>query len=138
MHVHERRPRLLKGDVVAWVEVLLFRCQRVGCRAVWRILPVFLARHLPRTWTCVGIGVGLNRSNVPTRTRRRWRERLRHPAAVLRVLLARSGISGVVNRVLQLRHEATRGELVEVFGGLSKLAEISMLIHHLCPGVRLM
>ena len=54
-------------------------------RAVWRVLPAFLARHLWRAWSTVAEALTPeteNRSSVPAPTRTRWRTRLRERAVV--------------------------------------------------------
>lgn len=129
----------VRGD--GWIEILIFRCAEPVCQAIWRLLPHFLARHLWRRWTLVGIVLttdGAGRHAVPERTKRRWRERLARSAAVLIALLGRSGRDEHVGRIEALGHNATRGELAVAFGGLSALAELAALIHHHEPGVRLM
>lgn len=134
LHVHDRRPRKLDGRGSATTEVLVFRCAR--CRVVWRVLPVWLARHLWRTWVAVGeaLDEARSRSKLPERTRQRWQERLRELAAMLVVVLGQLGPARA-RAVVALELLASRGDVLEAFGGLAGLAA---LVDHLMPGVRVM
>ena len=52
LHVHDYRERILRaepGEPVARV----VRHQCVGCTGIWQILPMFIARHLWRSWAVV-------------------------------------------------------------------------------------
>jgi len=143
MHVHERRERVLAGEINGppHIGILIFRCADEDCGAVWRILPEFLARHLWRRWTLVGVALGSARPGqhaVPARTLRRWRARLAMLAAVLVVLLGQSSVASHVALARGISSGATRGEVAEGLGGLTNLAESACLFHHLAPGVRLM
>ena len=55
LHVHcypERRPRGEPG-MPAVVRIIQYLCAAAECGATWRILPMFLARHLWRVWPTV-------------------------------------------------------------------------------------
>lgn len=142
LHVHERRERKLRGHPeAAAISVLVFRCGRRECRAVWRVLPAFLARHLWRAWSTVAEALTptpKRRSSVPSQTRARWRARLRERAAVLVAVLGSSGQRSVLERAVALGSAALRGEVIDAFGGLTALPVLCALVHHLVPGVRVM
>lgn len=142
LHVHERRERTLRGHHgAATIGVLIFRCAQPGCRAVWRVLPAFLARHLWRAWSTVAEALTPEteaRSSVPARTRDRWRTRLRERAAVLIAVLGGSGQRSVVERAAALGSGAVRREVIDAFGGLARVAMLAAQVHHLVRGVRVM
>ena len=137
VHVHERRTRLLDGLGSARVEILVFRCAR--CRVTWRVLPVFLARHLWRTWARVveALDDAREYSSTPKRTVRRWLRRLRERATTLVVVLAQLGPARPL-ALAALGTEATRREVLEAYGGLGRLAKLAALVDRLAPGVRVM
>jgi hypothetical protein len=123
------------------IEILIFRCAREGCRAVWRVLPVFLARCLWRAWETVAgslAGEAPRRHVVPGQTLRRWRMRLWEAARVVVMLLGQSGDAVLCGRAMRLGLWASRIQVVEAFGGLERLAEVAALCHGLEPGVRIM
>jgi hypothetical protein len=141
LHVHSRRERTLAGHAEApSILVLVFRCARPACRALWRVLPKFLARHLWRAWSTVAVAVAdeVERSPVPRRTRQRWWARLRERAAVLVAVLGASGDAVLVARATRLGSAAQRGEVLTAFGGPCSLPMLAALIHELVPGVRVM
>jgi hypothetical protein len=139
LHVHDRRSRLLaaydRGN--QHIEVLVFRC--AACGATWRVLPAFVARHLWRSWdtVCEAI-VGAARSVVPARTVQRWTRRLKERATVLVMVLGRSGTEALVTCAEVVGPAGTRRRVVDVFGGLGRIAMLAHLVHHLEPGVRVM
>ena len=149
LHVHDLRPRVLRGEASLATEVVRFRCaDRERCGAAWQVLPVFLARCLWGSWTRVGQTLEANAAaSVPVRTRRRWRARLASPARWLVAVLstATDGIWAGIARAVGL--DARRIDLV---GGHAErtaavavswatmLAELSAALHRLSPGVRLM
>jgi hypothetical protein len=137
IHVHDRRTRLLDGLGGARVDILIFRC--ASCRVVWRVLPVFLARHLWRAWERVAeaLASARRRSSTPSRTRRRWLRRLREGATVMVALLASLGPRRPP-ALAALGFDATRHEVIVGYGGLDRLAELAALIDRLAPGVRVM
>ena len=149
LHVHDLRPRVLRGEASLATEVVRFRCaDRERCGAAWQVLPVFLARCLWGSWSRVGQSLEANApASVPARTRRRWRARLASPARWLVAVLstATDGIWAGIARAVGL--DARRIDLV---GGYAErtaavavswatiLAELSAALHRLSPGVRLM
>lgn len=142
VYVHERRARKLVGHPeAASIDVLIFRCARPECRAVWRVLPKFLARHLWRAWSTVAEAVASETSThgpVPKQTKRRWRARLRERAKVLVLVLGGSGGEELGRMAAALSLSALRRDVVEAFGGLTRLAELAALVHRLGMGVRVM
>jgi hypothetical protein len=159
LHVHCYRERQPRGDerMPAVVRIVQYICAGSGCGATWRILPMFLARHLWRAWATVervskpgepavtsGDAPTMPTAPVPERTERRWRARLAASARVLVVLLASS--SGVVLEDLAVRVgvDATRGEFVAAHAALAgvpggeRLSTLAALVHRLERGIRLM
>lgn len=142
MHVHERRHRKLLGHPEATsVAVLVFRCARVQCRAVWRVLPGFLARFLRRSWSTVARAVTAPPTlgkPIARRTRQRWLARLRGSARVLIAILGGCGHPKLMERAVKLGSVALRQEVLDSFGGPRSLGRFSALVHRLAPGVRVM
>lgn len=143
LYVHGRRERhprqLVVGDEpVATVEILVFRCAE--CGATWRVLPLFLARCLWRTWDVVeDEALGRSRPSarppVPKRTVQRWRARLSQAARFPQQLLA--SLWGSLRALAQRLHlDATRLELAQAWQG--SWAELAAQLHRASPGVRLM
>jgi hypothetical protein len=140
MHVHDYRTRKPRGDpsLPPTVDVLRFRC--VACEAVWLVLPVFMARHLWRAWTTVGVilGSGPRRGvRVPPRTQRRWRERLATAGRKLVSVLVTAS-EQLATVAVQLGPDASRREVVDALGGPGQFAAIAALIDRLAPAVRVM
>jgi hypothetical protein len=131
------------------VAILQFRC--AVCGATWRILPLFLARHLWHAWKAVeraiAPSVELASSSAPpirVRTRQRWWSRLASSARALVVALAASGgaaLEAVAQRVGLL---GTREELVDAYAAVAgpasgeRLASLGALLHRIERGFRLM
>lgn len=142
LHVHERRSRVLAGEIdeSPAIEILIFRCdRREACGAVWRVLPHFMARHLWRRWTVVGLVVAEQpRHRVPRRTQQRWRSRLSCAAAVLVGLLGHAPRVEWRDVAAHAGVAATRLELVQAAGGPSRLDEVARVVDQLTPGVRVM
>jgi len=159
LHVHCYRERQPRGDerMPRVIRIVQYICAGSGCGATWRILPMFLARHLWRAWATVervskpgehavqcDDAPTLPTVPVPERTERRWRARLAASARVLVVLLATS--SGAVLEDLAVRAgiDATRGELVVAHADLAgiaageRLSTLAALVHRLERGIRLM
>jgi hypothetical protein len=149
LHVHDLRPRVLRGEASVATEVVRFRCaDRERCGAAWQVLPAFLARCLWGSWSRVGQTLEANvPSSVPARTRRRWRARLASPARLLVAVLstATDGIWAGIARAVGL--DARRIDLVQghaertaavAVSWATMLAELSAALHRLSPGVRLM
>jgi len=55
LHVHDYPERTLFGEpgLSPVIRILRFICASPSCRATWRILPAFVARHLWRVWQTV-------------------------------------------------------------------------------------
>ncbi len=141
LHMHERRERLFAGELGGpeRTQILIFRCsRRAECGATWRVLPHFLARHLWRRWTLVGVVLKGRRSRVPRRTQQRWRRRLATAAAVVVALLGQSATHDWTEVAARAGMDATRGDVIAATGGPERLANLAAIIDHLEPGVRLM
>jgi hypothetical protein len=150
MHVHDRRPRLLAGDVAGSTEIARYRCSdRGSCGAVWQVLPRLLARHLWRAWRTVeGAVVEPVKASafeaVPARTRRRWRARLASSAALLITAPEGGAVSQVAAVAGLVATRATRGQFVDAVARAvcipvgQRLSSLAELIHRLVPGVRVM
>jgi hypothetical protein len=146
VHVHDLRVRVLLADPGRATEVMRFRCaDRDACGAAWLILPAFLARHLWRSWSTVETTLETpERSEVPERTRRRWKARLASTARRLVVALT-TAVGGTWSRLAQaVGLDASRFDVISGYRARMQpdpgrcLAELAGLIHRLAPGVRLM
>lgn len=140
LHVHDYRTRKPRGQLgwPAVIEILRFRC--AGCGAVWQLLPAFVARHLWRVWTTVGVILGAGSRpdvTVPKRTRRRWHARAATSARKLARVLATAG-GELAAAVAKLAWDPSRRQVIDALGGASRLAEQSALIDRLAPGLRVM
>jgi hypothetical protein len=152
LHVHdypERRPIGELGPPLV-IRIRRFICTNPACKATWRILPAFLARHLWRVWQTVERTTHrtkpreLDPAPVPKRTERRWRARLASAAKQLVVLLATSG--GVLLEQIAARAglDATRRELVGIHAQMAGtapprlLADLAAIVDRLERGIRLM
>ena len=143
LHGHGLRLRALAGDELRVIEIRRYRCAR--CRAVWQVLPGFVARRLWRRWEVVeGALTGKRRRGrapVPERTQRRWRSSLRRGARVVRHVLSatqRPEIDAVVRRVAVT---GTRGDVLAAHrehANEGALPELAALLHRLAPGLRMM
>ncbi len=152
LHAHDFRERVLRADPVTPVEQFR-RYLCAACRAVWQVLPVFIARHLHRRWEVVqtaSVDAGVvassgteRRVEVPPRTTMRWAMRLRASAARLTQVLAVTG-GDLVEVLGSVGTACTRAELVDGLGvaGLispeRKLEQLAGWVHRLLPGIRLM
>lgn len=140
MHVHDYRTRKPRGDE-DWppvIDTLRLRC--ADCRAVWLVLPVFLARHLWRVWTTVGVILGSGerrRVNVPKQTTRRWVARADTSGRKLASVLAVSG-EALARIATSLGTDPSRAEVVDALGGPTRLADAAELIDRLARAVRVM
>jgi hypothetical protein len=165
LHVHDRVERRPLGcpELAAVLQVLVFRC--VGCRASWRILPRFLARHLWYAWRAVEsvvqsppaaeaiaskppaatepIASGPPTEPASQRTVGRWRGRLASCGQRLRALLVvAGGVLGELAVVVEQR--CTRVQVLDAFTGVvlpavgERLSTCVAVIHRLERGVRLM
>jgi hypothetical protein len=135
------------------VTILQFRCAE--CGATWRVLPLFLARHLWHAWKAVeraispsaGPVLGLTSSRappIPARTRQRWWSRLASSARALVVVLAASGGAALEEVAKRVGLLGTRAELVDVHVAMAaaplgeRLASLGAIVHRLERGLRLM
>lgn len=155
LHVHsyvERKPR---GEIglPAVIRIVRYLCAREDCGAIWRVLPLFLARHLWWTWKVIERAVlskaedghgAAGASPVPEQTRRRWRARLASSAGVLVALFAGRGDADVQSVAADATSAASRSALVEAYAARcfitadEQLAVVAALTHRLERGVRLM
>lgn len=153
LHVHcypERRPR---GDprMPPVVTIVQYICASSDCGATWRILPMFLARHVWRTWATIERAIkpedtpaAPNAPPIPEQTRRRWHERLAASARVLVVLLAASGGLALEGLAAKVGLDATRATLVDAHAAVAevapgaRLSTLAALVHRLERGIRLM
>lgn len=152
LHVHTRPERRPRGEpsLPAVVEVLQYRCAK--CRATWRMLPLFLARHLWHAWTAVERTVGVSGPTAATprsppirrRTANRWRARLASSARFLVVLLAASGGAELEELAKEVGLVGMRAELVVTYTKVvsprtgERLASLGALLDRLERGIRLM
>jgi len=155
LHVHcypERHPRGEPG-MPAVVRVAQYQCAQAECSATWRILPMFLARHLWRVWKTVervalpgggGVPPPSVAPPVSERTRIRWHARLAAAARVLVVLFAASGGFVLEAVAAKVGLDASRAALVHVYAEQTdvpcgaRLAAVAALTHRLERGIRLM
>ena len=143
LHGHGLRTRVLAGDELGTIDIRRYRCAQ--CRAVWQVVPGFVARRLWRRWDVVEDGLGekrrVGRPEVPGRTRRRWRARLRSDGRRVRHVLSvtqRPELEAVVRRVPV---ECTRGGVLAAYrehAPCSALRELAALLHRVTPGLRMM
>lgn len=117
------------------------------CGATWRMLPLFVARMLWRSWPVVeATTLGPHRPTVtvPGRTARRWRARLATVAESLVDLLLEHGGTVLAAVAEAVSVAATRLQLVMAYAKVTgarvgqRLARLAATIHSLVPGVRVM
>jgi len=156
LHVHTHPERHPRGDasLPTVVEVLQFRCAFRACGATWRVLPLFLARHVWHVWTAVERAVMPSARPAPAptprappiraRTKARWQARLASSSRVLVVLLAMSVGVALENVAKRVGLSGTRRELVDAYTVEAatvpgeRLSSVGALVHRLERGVRLM
>jgi hypothetical protein len=129
------------------IDIVRYVCASPECRATWRVLPAFVARHLWRRWSTVARTIAGDPGKpmgppVPARTRRRWKARLASAARQLVHLLGQHDEETVARAASIVGFNSTRHELVELFTatrvlGVDALADIATTIHVLEPGIRL-
>lgn len=139
LHAHCLRTRCLRGGPT--VTIRLYRCAASSCRAVFTVLPAFVARHLWRSWPSVQETVR-SECGVPQSTLRRWLGRIASDATQLFQVFT-ANLSGAVAGALLNARPTTRSALVETLcpffdPALSSFALTATWIHRLAPGVRLM
>lgn len=144
LHVHDyrdRTPRTESGKLPP-VDIMRFRCERCGAR--WQILPLFLARHLWRTWGVVARALMTQPSppepeptspepqpslpepqpekarkpqgRIPERTLRRWQNRWLRPALRLAQVLVVTGQTAWGEFAAGLPGNASCADLVDAYG----------------------
>jgi hypothetical protein len=148
LHLHDHLHRVLTGEPSAMqIDIVRYICASPECRATWRVLPAFVARHLWRRWDTVARTIAGDPGQslttpVPARTRRRWKARMASAARQLLHLLGQHDEAAVARFASVLSFDSTRRDLVELFIagrvlGADALADIACTIHVLEPGVRL-
>jgi hypothetical protein len=151
LHVHDYRERVLRAEPGKPVAMIV-RLLCVACGAIWQILPLFIARHLWRTWNVVRHTLMPHHEasspsepqhwpKVPRRTVRRWRARWLRPALALAQILAASGKAAWAALATQLPPDATCADLVAAYARehfSQPLAGLAALVYRLQPKVRLM
>lgn len=145
LHLHDRRERKARGTVTgdggsAVVTVVVFLCAR--CAATWRVLPVFLARCLWRSWDVVEGALFGGEKTVPARTVQRWRARLTQAALAPTQALATSGDATLRAVAQRVGLDGCRQALVEGYAAAIMssvlLVPLAVLLHRLSPGLRLL
>jgi Domain of unknown function (DUF6431) len=151
LHVHDYRERVLRaqpGTPVARIVRHLCVC----CKAIWQVLPLFLARYLWRTWNVVRrVLMPAPKASspsepqhwpaVPPRTVRRWRQRWLRPARALAQILAATGQAAWATLATRLPVDATCADLALAFTREHvgpPLAGLAALLYRLQPHVRLL
>jgi len=145
LHVHDYPSRVCPDR--APILIVRYRCANPKCRAIWRILPAFLPRHLHRSWLAIERAVNKDKPaaslGLPATSVRRWRSRLASPAKHLVVLFATytGTLLEAIAKAAGLG--STREEFVKSFRILvqppkgQRLSVIAGLAHRLERGVRL-
>jgi hypothetical protein len=149
---HGCRYRTLR-DQPDSAEEMIRRYRCIPCRAVWQVLPAFLARHLHRTWGAIQsrlvAGGALERTGAEWRVRskpttlHRWLTRLTAVATVLTQALAESG-GAVAAVVADLGCQCSRGDLIEALARADlvdkrhKAGQLACWVHRLVAGIRVM
>jgi hypothetical protein len=140
LHVHDYPER----KVLA-ITLVRYLCPK--CKATWRMMPMFMARMLWRSWPVVEaktLGSGPPAPMVPKRTVRRWRVRLTTAAESLVGVLGEHGGATLTALAAAVGDAATRLQLVAAYAKAmgakvgQRLARLASTIHLLAPGVRLM
>lgn len=154
LHVHCRPERHPRGapELPVVVSILQFRCANAACGATWRMLPMFLARHMWHAWQAVERSVrepsaptaARSAPAIPARTQGRWLARLASSARVLVAVLATSVSVLLEELAMCVGLSGTRGELVDAYVEITApaagehLSSLAALVHRLEPGLRLM
>jgi hypothetical protein len=151
LYVHDYRERALRAEPGKPVTRIV-RLVCVSCEAIWQILPLFIARHLWRTWNVVRHTLMPDHKTsspsepqhwpkVPLRTVRRWRQRWLRPALTLVQILAASGQAAWAALATRLPVDATCADLVATYAHEhvgQPLAGLAALVYRLQPKVRLL
>lgn len=148
-HAHAFRQRKLRPageqDGPTLEETIrLYCCAVKSCRAVFTVLPAFIARHLWRAWSTVEEVVS-GRTAAAKTTTLRWLGRLAADASQLAQAFCALGVGALsAEAVVAARDARTRADLVrrlaraDAVTGESPLACVAAWIHRLVPGLRLM
>jgi hypothetical protein len=130
------------------IDIVRYICADANCRATWRVLPAFVARHLWRHWetverTIAGAKQRSGDAPVPARTRRRWNARLRSAARQVVSILAQHDADDIGLFITVDQLDWTRRQLVNHLWvgravGPHGPGDIATVLHVLEPGVRLM
>lgn len=151
LHVHDYPERHPLGglDLPPAIRIIRYICAFSECRATWRILPAFLARHLWHCWRAVEQATLLPAPPEPAATPsaetvQRWRGRLASSARQLVLLLG--ACCGTLLEVIAKRTglNATRFDLVGVHAEVAgtpvwwRLSDLAAIVHRLERGLRLM
>ena len=142
LHVHDYPERKV-------LLLVLVRYLCPACGATWRMLPLFAARLLGRSWPTVeaetlGPPPPPTAPRVPARTARRWRARLRTAAVLLLGVLRAHSDATVAAVAATVGEVGTRLQLVVAHAAATgvqvaqRLARLAALVHRQMPGVRLM
>ena len=142
LHVHDYPERKV-------LLLVLVRYLCPACGATWRMLPLFAAPLLWRSWAVVeaetlGPRPPPAAPRVPERTACRWRARLRTAAVLLLGVLREHGDATVAAVAAAVGEVGTRLQLVVAHAAAvgvqiaQRLARLAALMHALVPGVRLM
>jgi len=165
LHRHDYRERVpfTADGKQAAIRIVRYRCVNQNCNARWQLLPLFLARHLWRTWDVVEQTLipeqpepspceaqpesrpepkaRERQRKIPERTVRRWRKRWLRPAMLMVQVLIVSGQawSGLATG---LPVDARCVDLVAEYGRVCNasqpMAELAALLYRLQPNIRLL
>jgi len=147
LHAHCFRERILRpastDEDATVTTVRLYRCAAGSCRAVFTVLPAFIARHLWRAWKTVE-AVAAEKAEAPRTTWRRWLGRLRSSAAQLvQLFMAFSATLLPPPMPQTVAKASSRQAFLDALSGLvidpgALFAATAAWIHRLGPGIRLM
>lgn len=147
MHVHSYRERVLRADPeTPTIRLVRYRCAH--CRAIWRMLPMFVARFLWRRWLvvenatqdCVPPGC---HPPVPVRTVQRWISRITaHAKPIIDVIMAYDDMLWNTIKI-DLTEGCRRIDVIRAYTQRVKsisgsmLSDLAALLHGMAPGTRL-
>ena len=141
LHGHGLRVRVLAGDWLRLVEVRRYRC--VDCRAVWQVLPGFVARRLWRRWHVVDDALRGKQTTGPPvakRSQRRWRARLKSCGRHVRHVLGSTGRPEALAAVREVSVACTRGCVLAAYRQQMpqhSLGVLAAVLQRAAPGVRM-
>ena len=150
LHLHDHLQRIItEARQVSRIEIVRYLCANSACRATWRILPAFVARHLWRRWSTVARVIASGERSVSdgvpivaSRTLRRWKPRLGSAARQLVLLLGEHDEDDVVRFARAAGFEGTRLDLVRLLTagrvlGTHGIEDIAAGVDRLERGIRL-